>query len=66
MNHHAVANLALIFAAQARIEGMKAENAQRASRGESLAYDEGSFFTEAHNLELLARDTNEWGWQSDH
>lgn len=64
MNHHAVANLALIFAAQARIEGMKAANALRAARDESPAYAENDFSVEAHNLEMLARDTHEWGWQT--
>lgn len=41
-----VRRLALVLALQAEIEGMKAENIIRESRGEALAYP-GSMFTEA-------------------
>jgi hypothetical protein len=63
MNHHAVANLARAYAVQARIEGMKAENTLREQLGESPAYGEHAFNVEAAQLEEIARDTLEWGWQ---
>ncbi len=43
-----------ISASIARIEGMKAENQQRAVCGESPAYVADDFFTEATNLEQHA------------
>ena len=46
--------LALIAAANARIEGMKAKNAIRESEGYALAYDDEAFFIEAGFLEQLA------------
>ena len=46
--------LALIAAAQARIEGMKVANAQRLANAESAAYSEQDFFYEANELEALA------------
>ena len=45
--------LALIAAANARIEGMKAKNAIRESEGYVLAYDDEAFFIEAGFLEQL-------------
>lgn len=44
----------LIVAAQARIEGMRAENTARQQRGESMAYDDKAFFVEAMENELAA------------
>lgn len=46
--------LALIAAAQARIEGMKVANAQRLANAESAAYSEQDFMYEAQELEALA------------
>ena len=43
MTDASVKRLALILAAQAEIEGMKAENALRAYNGQSPAYGEDSF-----------------------
>jgi hypothetical protein len=40
----------------ARIEAMKALNAEREQRGHAQAYDEAAFADEAHRLELLAID----------
>lgn len=54
MSPQLVATLAHIAAANARIEGMKALNAERQSNGHALAYDEDAFFAEAANLENLA------------
>jgi len=45
---------ALIVATQARIEGMKAENAHRLECGNSIAYGEEAFNIEAFQLEQLA------------
>lgn len=45
---------ALIVAAQARIEGMKATNIERQENGHALAYDESAFNLEAFSLEQLA------------
>jgi 23S rRNA maturation mini-RNase III len=48
--------MALITAAQARIEGMKAANAEREANGYALAYDGDAFFEECRRLELLANE----------
>ena len=56
MNSNLVRILALIAAANARIEGMKALNAIRESNGHSLAYDEEAFFHEAGLLEIWAME----------
>jgi hypothetical protein len=63
MNHHCVAALANIAAAQARIEGMKSANLLRDQLGESPAYGEDAFNVEAQWLENIARDVLENGWQ---
>ncbi|MFZ1181645.1 MAG: hypothetical protein WAN92_09135 [Herbaspirillum sp.] len=48
--------MALIAAAQARIEGMKATNTERESNGLSLAYDAEAFFAEASSFVELAHE----------
>lgn len=49
------------FAINAEIESMKAANAERAQRGESMAYTEKSFQASADALSILARDLfNAW------
>lgn len=48
--------LALIAAANARIEGMKALNAVRQADNLALAYDENDFFAEATGLEQIAEN----------
>ncbi len=45
---------ALVVAAQARIEGMKATNIERLANDYALAYDETAFNVEANFLEQLA------------
>ena len=45
---------ALIVAAQARIEGMKAKNIERQEQGYALAYNEDAFYHEATGLEQIA------------
>lgn len=54
MTNYLIAQLAYIAAANARVEGMKAENMQRQRRGESLAYTENQFAAEAEALDALA------------
>ena len=44
----------LMLAAQARVLGMQAENAQREACGEAPAYVEKDFAVEAYDLQLLA------------
>jgi len=48
--------LLLLAAANARIEGMKAKNAEREANGYAFAYGEESFFYEAQELEKLAHE----------
>ena len=59
MNANLVRILALIAAANARIEGMKALNAIRESNGHSLAYNDEDFFHEAGLLECWAMEASE-------
>lgn len=47
--------IAQMHAVNARIEGMKALNTERAANGYALAYDEGAFFAEADELQDIAR-----------
>ena len=61
MNAHA--KYAEVLAAYARCMGMMAENMERERRGESMAYTEHSFSVEAQQMELLAREIQESGWQ---
>ena len=44
-----------------RVEGMKAENVQRAIRGESLAYVEKNFNYEAENVNAAVNYLKNWG-----
>lgn len=54
MNAELVAILAEIAAANARVLGMHAENAQRLSTDSSPAYREDHFQAEANHLDYLA------------
>jgi hypothetical protein len=54
MDEYDIKRLALILAVQARIEGMKAENAQRVTQNHSMAYLEADFEHMAVELENLA------------
>lgn len=56
MTPQTVRIMALITAAQARIEGMKAANAEREANGYAPAYDGDAFFEEFSRLELLANE----------
>lgn len=56
MTPQTVRIMALITAAQARIEGMKAANAEREANGHAPAYDGDAFFEEFSRLELLANE----------
>lgn len=54
MNNEQLQILALIYAANARVIGMHAANQQRATQGESVAYTEDHFTSEAQHLEELS------------
>ncbi len=54
MTNEQVQLLALVFAANARIVGMQAENRLRESVGDSPTYGEGHFQEEAQHLENLS------------
>jgi hypothetical protein len=47
--------MAAAIAIQARIEGFKAGNAERASNGLAIAYDESQFFAAERELEHLVK-----------
>lgn len=59
MDCYDVKRLGLIFAVQAEIEGMKADNLQCEHRGESLAWDESSFCEKAVELRAVSCSHNE-------
>ena len=63
MNHIAVANQIRALAYVAEIEAMKAENAERESKGLAQAYGEDDFYYIARELHKLAQDTFENGRQ---
>ncbi len=50
MTDYTVKRLALVLAIQAEIEGMKAENMQRAIQGYSVAWTESNFCQKADGL----------------
>lgn len=54
MSEMMIVALAEIAAANARVIGMKAENDQRISVGQSVAYTEKDFAVEARYLEHIA------------
>jgi hypothetical protein len=54
MSPQLVAVLAAIFAAQARVVAMSAENLARLNQGAPLAYSPDAFFAEAGNLDQLS------------
>jgi len=54
-----VQRLALTFALQAEIEGMKSANLLREQNGESPAYGEVAFFDKAEQLRNLAYSHND-------
>lgn len=54
MTPETVRYFGLMLACQARVEGMKAENQQRISNGDALAYSEKDFGYEAAEMERLA------------
>jgi len=54
MTSYDIRRLALIFALQAEIEGMKAENTCCKNLGQSIAYNDELFFDKASELTALA------------
>ncbi len=59
MNEYDIKRLALVFALQAEVEGMKAENMQRNATGSSMAYDDSNFIRLAEELNILASKHND-------
>jgi len=59
MTEYDIKRLALIFAIQAEIEGMKAANIEREAQGYALAYGEKAFADTAEELRVLASKHNE-------
>lgn len=59
MNEYDVKRLGLIFAIQADIEGMKAENIQCVDREDPLIYEEVDFGTKAEELRLVSHCHND-------
>lgn len=55
MEYETVRALGFILACNARVEGMRAENQQRAALGESMAYTASDFNAEAFEMENIAR-----------
>lgn len=54
MNAQQLQLFGAMLAAQARVLGMCSENMQRQATGDSMAYGEEAFSTEAQHLETLA------------
>ena len=55
MDSHIVRCFGLLLAEQARVEGMKEENASRLAQGLSPAYDEQAFCASAFAMEEITR-----------
>lgn len=59
MNSFVVENLARIYAIQAEIDGMKAENWMRVMQGLTIAYGEETFLAKSSQLQQIANHLNE-------
>lgn len=59
MNSFVVENLARIYAIQAEIDGMKAENWMRVMQGLTIAYGEENFLAKSSQLQQIANHLNE-------
>ena len=59
MNEYDVKRLAEVFAIQAEIEGMKAENIARQNEDFALAYNEDAFECKAEELRMVAAKHND-------
>ena len=59
MNEYDIKRLALIFAIQAEIEGMKFENLQCEQYNESHAYNYKQFSEKAEELRIIASKHND-------
>ena len=55
MDDQLIAKLVEVEAIKAEIEGMKAENQYRASRGETIAYTGDAFMDHASHLHNIAK-----------
>lgn len=63
MNATAIACQIRAYAVIAMIEGMKAENEFSVSCGNGIRYGEEAFYNAQADLERLAQECLEWGWQ---
>jgi len=59
MSENNIKRFGLILAVQAEIEGMKALNAYRYERYESIAYDEESFVSKAEEIREIVHKHDE-------
>jgi hypothetical protein len=55
--------MAQVYAAQARIEAMKAANSERERQGMAQAYPESAFGEEAKFIDMTACDIQAWASQ---
>lgn len=58
-----LSSMAQVYAAQARIEAMKAANAERERKNLAQAYPEKAFSDEANFIDMLASDIQTWAIQ---
>ena len=59
MDSFDIKRLGLIFAIEAEIEGMKAENKQREINGHDLTYDEFNFYEKAGQIREICYKHND-------
>lgn len=63
MNATAISCQIRAYAIMAMIEGMKVENEFSVSCGNGIRYGEDAFYYAQSELERLAQECSEWGWQ---
>lgn len=63
MNSVAIACQIRAYAVMARVEGMKAENEFSVSVGNGIRYGEEAFYAAEQDLQRIAQECLEWGWQ---
>lgn len=65
MNSFGHGKFGMILAANARVQGMVAENMQRQALGQSMAHTPHDFEIEAALIEDLSREIMENGWKPE-